>query len=146
MKLAYLNVQIKNQRICKLDTGDLVKIKADIPFIYHYGIIFKEGETLWFYHFHPDFRNRFGGNVLREDFINYIKNKDIVSIEKSNIKKEDIYDVLEQYKSKKYDVFNNNCEHFVNFVKDQKPISKQIKYGGLGLALGIATYLLTRKK
>ncbi|MDF1858368.1 MAG: lecithin retinol acyltransferase family protein [Candidatus Pelagibacter bacterium] len=146
-KQEYLKAITKKTVIKNLKTGDLVKVKADLlPFLYHYGVTVKDEDEMYIYHFQPDRKNKLGGNLLREKLKDYIKGKEIISVVKSNIDESEIRQVLEKLKKEKYNVFSNNCEHFVNFIKEKKFISPQLKNWGLIISLSIATYLILSKK
>ena len=101
---------------------------------------------MYIYHFQPDRKNKSGGNLLRDKLKDYIKGKEIISVVKSNIDESEIRQVLEKLKKEKYNVFSNTCEHFVNFIKEKKFISTQLKNWGLIISLSIATYLILSKK
>jgi hypothetical protein len=58
----------------------------------------------------------------------------------------DFQNVLESLKKSKYDVFNNNCEHFIYFLKEKKFVSPQLKIWGLAVTLGIITYFILKRK
>jgi hypothetical protein len=149
VKHQYLNAVTKNQIISKLKTGDLVKIRSDyifLPFVFHFGIISIEENLIYIYHFSRDKENKYGGSLIREEFKDYIKGREIISVESLNLHKKDFYKSLEKLKKTKYDVFTSNCEHFVNFIKKDKPISPQMKKWGLGISLFIVAYLFIKKK
>lgn len=137
MKLAYIESHIKNYNIQQLETGDLVKLEADVlPIIFHYGIIDRVGEDVFIYHNQYSFLNKVGGSIIREDFIKYAKGRKIVSIEKTGLNKADLYGIVNILKDKKYDFVDNNCEHFVNKFKNNKftsPTTKKISIAIVGI-------------
>ena len=127
--------------ISGLKTGDLVKLRSEyifLPFVFHYGIIS--------YHSITDKENKHGGNLVREDFEQVIKGREILAVESLDIKKENFYNTLDKLQKRKYDVFTNNCEHFVNFIKEKRFVSNQLKTWGLAVSLGIVVYLFIKKK
>jgi len=145
----YLNAQTKRRVISGLKTGDLVKLRSEyifLPFVFHYGIISLEQGKIYIYHFITDKENKDGGNLVREDFEEVVKGREILSVENSGVKKEDFYKTLNNLQKRKYDVFTNNCEHFVNFIKEKKFVSKQLKTWGLVVSLGVVAYLFIKKK
>ena len=86
-------VKIENRDflVSKLETGDLVKTKAEsYPLIFHYGIVEKNLEGLFIIHNHPDKINSKGGNTVREPLEKWIKGREIVSVEKTDLKTDDI--------------------------------------------------------
>jgi hypothetical protein len=144
-----LNIKLQNKKntISKLKTGDLVKTKAeDYPLIYHYGIIDKNENGFFILHNHPDKRNSKGGTIVKETFDKWIKGKDIVSVESTNLKTNDIDELYEKLKVYKYDFINFNCEHFVNFAKNNDYVSPQVLRWTTLIGIGIITFYLLRKK
>jgi hypothetical protein len=144
------DLKIKNRDYCisKLESGDLIKVKSEIlPIIYHYGIIEKKGEDVFIIHNHPDSINSKGGNVCKEHLSKFIKGRDIVSVEQTNLKSAEINEMYNYLKAYKYDFINFNCEHFVNFVKGKKYGSSQvIKWTSLAIITAIVYYLVKNKK
>ncbi len=135
-------VKIENRDflVSKLETGDLVKTKAEsYPLIFHYGIVEKNLEGLFIIHNHPDKINSKGGNTVREPLEKWIKGREVVSIEKTDLKTDDINKLYEELKKYKYDFINFNCEHFVNFAKNKNYVSPQVlKWTTIGLiGLGV---------
>jgi hypothetical protein len=146
---AILKIKLENKQhtITKLKTGDLIKTKAeDYPLIFHYGIIDKQGDSLFILHNHPDKKNSKGGSIVKEPFDKWIKGKDIVSVEPTNLKTDDIDELYEKLKVYKYDFLNFNCEHFVNFAKNNDYVSPQVLRWTTLVAIGITTFYLLRKK
>jgi len=145
--LLKIKLQNKINTISKLKTGDLVKTKAeDYPLIYHYGIIDKTENQMFILHNHPDKRNSKGGTIVKEPFDKWIKGKDIVSVESTNLKTDDIDELYEKLKVYKYDFINFNCEHFVNFAKNNDYVSPQVLRWTSLIGIGIITFYLLRKK
>ena len=145
-KINKIRIDNRNFLVSKLQTGDLIKTKADIlPIIYHYGIIERDGEEIYIIHNHPDKINASGGNTIRQPLEQWIKGKDIVSVEKTNIKIDDVNELVETLKDYKYDFINFNCEHFVNFAKNKKYVSPQVLRWTSIAIIGIATYFLLKK-
>lgn len=146
---AILKIKLENRQntISKLKTGDLVKTKAeDYPLIYHYGIIDRTEKGFFILHNHPDKRNSKGGTIVKEPFDKWIKGKEIVSVEPTNLKTDDIDDLYEKLKKYKYDFINFNCEHFVNFAKNNDYVSPQVLRWTTLIGIGIVTFYLLRKK
>ena len=144
------SIKQKNKQylISKLTTGDLIKTKAEqYPLIYHYGIIDKTIDGLFILHNHPDKRNSNGGTIVKEPLDKWIKGKDIVFIEKTNLNTNDIEELYNKLKKYKYDFINFNCEHFVNFASDKKFVSNQVyKWGAIFLIGAFVTYLIRKNK
>jgi hypothetical protein len=143
-----IKIDNRNHTISKLESGDLIKVKAEIlPIIYHYGIIEKLGNDIFIIHNHPDRINSKGGNVVREPLQKWIKGKDIVSVEKTNLNSTDLKDLYEKLKDYKYDFINFNCEHFVNFAKGNNYVSSQVfKWTSIAVIGAFVYYLIRNKK
>lgn len=123
----YFEAQIKERLINELETGDLLTMKAEtFPIIYHYGIIEKENNELFIYHNQTDFYNGFGGSIVRQPFMDYIRGREIVHVEPTGLSKENIDGIVDELKDKRYHFINNNCEHFANKLKNNKFISLQV--------------------
>jgi hypothetical protein len=145
--LLKINLENKKNTISKLKTGDLVKTKAETyPLIFHYGIVEKDLEGLFIIHNHPDKINSKGGNVVKEPLEKWIKGRDIVSIEKTNLKPDDIEKLYQELKKYKYDFINFNCEHFVNFAKDKNYVSPQVLRWTTLALIGLGVYFLLKNK
>jgi hypothetical protein len=142
-------IKIENRKhiVSKLQTGDLIKTKADIlPIIYHYGIIIKEENDIYIIHNHPDKINSKGGNTIKEPLGKWIKGRDIVSVEHTNLKVDDINELVETLKNYKYDFINFNCEHLVNFAKNKDYVSPQVLRWTSIAIIGITVYFLLKNK
>lgn len=147
-KKEYLNAQTKHRVIENLQTGDLLKFKADtfLPLLYHYGIVSFEGGKKYIYHLQTSRENKYGGNLIRDNFDEYVKGREILEVQNLKLNREEFQEVLEKIKKEKYNVFTNNCEHFVHYLKDKKAVSPQLKAWGLAVSLGVLTYLFINKK
>jgi len=144
----YLENKKKQRLINNLEMGDLIKVKSDYhPLIFHYGIVEKSSEGDFIIHNHPDKKNKQGGNTIKEPLNEWLKGKEIISVEKTKINLNELKEIYEAVKPYKYDFFHYNCEHFVNFVKDNKYISNHvIKYTSYGLLVFLVYYLFKNKK
>jgi len=146
-KINKIRIDNRNFLVSKLQTGDLIKTKADIlPIIYHYGIIERQDDEIFIIHNHPDKINSKGGNTIKESLSKWIKGKDIVSVEKTNLKIDDINELVETLKNYKYDFINFNCEHFVNFAKNKDYVSPQVLRWTSIAIIGISVYFLLKNK
>jgi hypothetical protein len=145
--LSKIKIDNRNFLISKLETGDLIKTKAEsYPLIYHYGIVENNLEGLFIIHNHPDKINSKGGNTVREPLEKWIKGREIVSIEKTNLKPDDIEKLYQELKKYKYDFINFNCEHFVNFAKNKNYVSPQVLRWTSVALIGLAVYFLIKNK
>jgi len=142
-----IKTENRNCAISKLETGDLIKTKGQVfPLIYHYGIVEKNLEGIFIIHNHPDKINSKGGNTVREPLEKWIKGRDIVSVEKTDLKPDDIENLYQTLKKYKYDFINFNCEHFVNFAKNKNYVSPQVLRWTSVALIGLAIYFLLKNK
>lgn len=147
-QLNKIKIENRNYTVSKLESGDLIKVKAEIlPIIYHYGIVEKVGNDIFIIHNQPDKINSKGGSVIREPLNKWIKGKDIISVEKTNLNTNDLKELYKNLKNYKYDFINFNCEHFVNFAKGNKYVSSQVfKWTSIAIITGLIYYLIKNKK
>jgi hypothetical protein len=142
-----IKIENRDFLISKMQTGDLIKTKAEsYPLIYHYGIVEKKVEGLFIIHNHPDKINSKGGNTVREPLEKWIKGREIVLVEKTNLKPDDIDNLYQELKKYKYDFLNFNCEHFVNFAKNKTYVSPQVLRWTSVALIGLTVYLLLKNK
>jgi hypothetical protein len=142
-----IKIDNRNFLISKLETGDLIKTKAEsYPLIYHYGIVENNLQGLFIIHNHPDKINSKGGNTVREPLEKWIKGREIISVEKTNLKPDDIEKLYQELKKYKYDFINFNCEHFVNFAKNKNYVSPQVLRWTSVALIGLAVYFLIKNK
>jgi hypothetical protein len=142
-----IKIENRDYLVSKLETGDLIKTKAEsYPLIYHYGIVEKNLEGLFIIHNHPDKINSKGGNVVKEPLVKWIKGREIVSVEKTNLNTDDIENIYQELKKYKYDFINFNCEHFVNFAKDKDYVSPQVLRWTTLALIGLGVYFLLKNK
>jgi hypothetical protein len=142
-----IKTENRNCAISKLETGDLIKTKGQVfPLIYHYGIVEKNLEGIFIIHNHPDKINSKGGNTVREPLEKWIKGRDIVAVEKTDLKPDDIENLYQTLKKYKYDFINFNCEHFVNFAKNKNYVSPQVLRWTSVALIGVAIYFLLKNK
>ena len=115
-------------------------------FIYHYGIVCRDGEELFVYHNDPYKLNFLGGNIIRENFYDWIKAKEIAEVIPTNLDVNDIEKATAALKTYKYHIFDFNCEHFVSKLRDKKPSSPQIGNWALLISSVIIAGIIIRKK
>lgn len=146
-KLNKIKTENRNFTISKLETGDLIKTKGETySMIYHYGIVEKNLQGIFIVHNHPNKINSKGGNTVREPFEKWIKGRDIVSVEKTDLMPDDIEKLYQELKKYKYDFINFNCEHFVNFAKNKNYVSPQVLRWTSVALIGLAIYFLLKNK
>lgn len=145
--IADIKIRNRNFIISKLQTGDLIKVKADtLPIIFHYGIVEIADDGIFVYHNDPFNRNSKGGNVIRDTIKKFLNHKDIISVEKTDVKTKDLHELYDKLKTYKYDFINFNCEHFINFAKGDKYVSHQVvRYTSIAL-IGLLVYYMIKNK
>lgn len=143
-----LRVANRDIIVSRLQTGDLIKVKAEtLPIIFHYGIVDKTDEGLFVLHNDPFRINAKGGNIVRDTIKKFLNNRDIVSVESTDLKTRDLAELYENLKKYKYDFINFNCEHFINFAKGNRYASQQVfKWTSIGLLTLLAYYLIRNRK
>ncbi len=145
--ISYIEQKTQEHYIDNLQTGNLVKFKADVmPIIYHYGIIERIGDELYIIHNQTSIKNAYGGNLIREDLREYVKGRKIVSVEKTRFDQNQLSEMTEFLKDKKYHFINNNCERFINYLKSREFVSPQTVKWGLITSLALATIILIKRK
>jgi len=143
--------KIKNENrnfvVSKLENGDLIKIKArSFPIIYHYGIIEKKGNDLFIIHNHPKKINSKGGNTVREALEKWVNGREIVSVEKTRLNTNDIEKLYDTLKPYKYDMINFNCEHIVNYAKNNMYASPQVLRWTYISLIGLSVYFFLKNR
>ena len=147
MKTAYIEAKNKQNILQNLQTGDLVKFEADVhPIIFHYGIIDRVGNDLFIYHNQATFLNKNGGSMIREDFNEYAKGRKIISVEKTGLDREALSEMADLLKSHRYDFVNNNCEHFVNKLRNNKFVSPTAGKIALGVLVVTGIFFILKKR
>jgi hypothetical protein len=142
-----IKIENTNYIVSKLETGDLIKTKShNYALIFHYGIAEKNLDGLFIIHNHPDKINSNGGNTVREPIEKWIKGRDIISVEKTDLKTDDIEKLYQELKKYKYDFINFNCEHFVNFAKNKSYVSPQVLKWTTFALIGLGVFFLIKNK
>lgn len=144
--IALANKQ-KNDLIAKsVKTGDVLKVKSEfLPFVFHYVIVQKTNNDFVIIHNDPHKINFLGGNIIREDFEDWIIGKEIVEVIPTRLAEKDIDNIVNDLKTTKFDAITWNCEHFISKLNFQKPKSPQIFNWSVGIATLIATIIIIRK-
>jgi hypothetical protein len=105
----------------KLKTGDVIYTDCvDIPLCQHLGIVYENNGEKMVYHNSPYNKNKFGGSVCCESYEDFIKDREILKVVRTNVKKEEIFLASNRCKSDTWDSMFFNCEDFVNEVVDGK--------------------------
>ena len=133
----------------KYQTGDIIKASMDkYPFIYHYGIVIVTNGKVRIIHNTPDEKNEYGGNIVSYSPEKFFTTRKLIHIYHTNITKERILKVVEQNKSRPFNLLTFNSEHFIYEIKDGTPSSPQVRYWLFNIVgfLLIITTLLNKVK
>ncbi len=133
----------------KYQTGDIIKASMDkYPFIYHYGIVIVTNGKVRIINNTPDEKNEYGGNIVSYSPEKFFTTRKLIHIYHTNITKERILKVVEQNKSRPFNLLTFNCEHFIYEIKDGTPSSPQVRYWLFNIVgfLLIITTLLNKVK
>lgn len=112
------------------NTGDIIKARIkEYPMFFHLGIVVVRSDGIFVYHNAPPENgiNANGGSVLVEPFEKWIETRELVNIEPADITEQQIKEAAAKLSHKKYDLYFFNCEHFVNFVKNEMWQSYQLE-------------------
>lgn len=129
---------INGVNVHKIRTGDiLVRRSSRVGLIYlHYGIAdVHENGTISVYHNSPS-----RGRVAFESLDEWLEGKEILRVDGNvGLNSDELSRKIDSIKERNYNWIFWNCEHLVNFVKDDKTIvSKQVR----NTAIGIGSFLL----
>ncbi len=125
-------------------TGDILTARVrSLPFIFHQGIIVNEGSGILVYHNTPRFSNEKGGNVVTENIDDWLKTREVVNVEPTNMTADYIRSTSEERANMKFDLLSFNCEHYVSLLKTGKLRSPQLLKWSLGLILICTIYRLS---
>jgi len=105
---------------------------------YHLGIVYEKNGVKYVFHNAPTNSNRFGGTVIYEHIDDYLKDRFIFEVVKTNAKNEDILRVSKNCRSEVWDSFTFNCEDYVVEVvqgERQSDLRDIWRLSAFGLAL-----------
>lgn len=106
-------------------SGNIIKARVNkFPFIYHYGILTDDGNRVA--HFSPNGKNDYGGSMFIDTVDDYLKTRTQVKVFPVNLNKIRVNETIVKYKEQKFNVLNNNCEHFVFEAASGQKISPQL--------------------
>ncbi len=115
-------------------TGDFITARVkSLPFLYHRGLIVVEDTCVYIYHNTPMYKNFAGGNVIKENVADWLKSRDITSVEPTNITKEYIEEMSLLLAPRSFNLFSFNCEQYAFLIKDGYSKSPQLFWWGIAL-------------
>jgi len=133
------------EEVGELQTGDLLEVPANIggiivPFIKHYGVfVVIAGEKL--------VAHNPGREALIVPFDEFIKNRQVERVIRTDLEAEKIIKKVEQCKDKGYSFFENNCEDFLSYICEcPVGIDQRIGWTIGIIAVIILILILTRRK
>ncbi len=98
----------------KLKTGDVIYTSCvGMPFCYHLGIVYDDGDKKVIYHNSPYNKNKFGGSVCAESYDAFMKEREIVKIVSTSATYDDIMYASRKCRFDIWDTFFFNCEDFI---------------------------------
>lgn len=100
------------QKQFKLQTGDVITAKSeDFPLIEHQGVVvYDYGGLPCVVHNVPE------ENVTKDLLVVFLARREIISVEKTGISREQIMARFKEVETAKYDLIHFNCTHFVKHV------------------------------
>jgi hypothetical protein len=124
--------------------GDIVsrRKRGLEPFIIHYGIVVgftSSGQLILI----ENTKNYGVRQTTLDEFILDAIDFKIVSSTPIH-RRNQMIQTAKSYLGHPYSLTSFNCEHFVNFVKEGKPYSKQIQSAGKIIGLALAVFIFTR--
>lgn len=125
--------------IDRLITGDVIYCDCvGVPFCYHLGIVYDDGEKKVIYHNSPYNENKYGGSITAESYDDFIRERQIIKIVRTEITKEEILNAAKKCKKEIWDSLFFNCEDFVLEVVEKhrrSDIRDAFKLAALGILI-----------
>lgn len=115
-------------------TGDFITARVkSLPFILHRGIIVVEDNCVSVYHNTPMCKNFAGGSIVKENIEEWLKSRDITSIEPTDMTQEYIEEMSLQLADRPFNLLSFNCEQYAFLLKDGYAKSPQLFWWGIGI-------------
>lgn len=115
-------------------TGDFVTARVkSLPILLHRGIIVVEDNCVSVYHNTPMYKNFSGGSVVKENIEEWLKSRDITSIEPTDMTQEYIEEKSMQLAHRPFNLLKFNCEQYAFLLKDGYAKSPQLFWWGVGI-------------
>lgn len=116
-------------------SGQIIKASVNLlPGVYHYGIIINENKDVYVLHNTP-FRS-----AVKDTLSDFLKSRKLTSLLDSDLiycTNDGIEDRFKAQCSKSYDLFNYNCEHFIDCMLDREEKSEQLLFFTAVIVAGI---------
>jgi hypothetical protein len=102
-----------------LKTGDVIYTSCvNVPFCYHLGIVYDDGKKKRIFHNSPYIKNKHGGSVCLEEYEEFMKERELLKIVRTNTHPKRILEVSHKNKKEIWDTFFFNCEDFIQEIVD----------------------------
>jgi hypothetical protein len=125
--------------IDRLTTGDVIYTSCvGVPFCYHLGIVLDDGKKKKIYHNSPYIKNKYGGSVCSETYDNFMKEREIMKIVRTNATPEQIINASRKCRKDVWDTFFFNCEDYILEVVEghrRSDLRDAWKISALGIAI-----------
>lgn len=120
-------------------SGSIVKATIkNMPFIYHYGVIYNDGSMIAVLHNTPS------TGVSFVPYSEWVKSRNLRKVSNSKLTglgNEVILKKFAQVEGKNYHLLKFNCEHFIDYMLDRRRHSEQLQlFSFLGFALLLFLY------
>ncbi len=126
----------------KLRQGDIIYTNCSgYTLCYHLGIVYDNGIQKFVYHNDPTNKNKYGGTVCAEKYEDFMKNRNILKIVRTNVTNNDIIKVAIKTKHESWDELYFNCEDFVHEIVEGERNS-DLRNAWIILALGATALAL----
>jgi hypothetical protein len=127
----------------RLTTGDVIYTSCvGLPFCYHLGIVVETGNTKRIFHNSPYIKNKYGGSVCAQNYDDFVRERRIVKVYRTNTKKERILQVSNKCRREVWDTFFFNCEDYILEIVEGHRRSDLRDAWKLGALAIIGYYLL----
>jgi hypothetical protein len=101
--------------------GDVIYTNCkDIQMCYHLGIVYDDGKNKYVYHNAPSNLNKYGGTVICEKIEDFLRERDVLKVIKTDAKNEDIVISTRNNKYEVWDTLFFNCEDYVVEIVEGK--------------------------
>lgn len=121
-------------------TGQKITTKAkNLPFITHKGIFYRIQGKLYVMH------NTIGLNVNIEGFEDFIKEREILEVEDTELCGLSLAEITKRYsklEKQKFNLITNNCEHFVSDMMGTESKSESLESVGKMVAIFAAVFIV----
>jgi hypothetical protein len=128
--------------INKLKTGDVIYTSCvNVPFCYHLGIVYDDGEKKRIFHNSPYIKNKHGGSICLEEYHEFMRERDLIRIVRTNVNHKRILEISHKNRKEVWDTFFFNCEDYIQEIVDGQR-SSDLRDAWKIAALGITLLLI----